>query len=396
MAWSISLGGVFLTAMIALGFVLQQKSRIDEIEERREQRLEDRRAMEDQYRLVLARVYQNLKLNHFLAAQRNLEALESIWTEDPVLIREYNEAVFRIAEGLLENGFHDEAEALFLRLQQEPAYEDRAREAMAIVASSRRRDSARRLYETGKTLLEEGRYREASAELRKARLEFDSVLLFRVHDVSEEIAALGEQLRAANYHVAVMDTQYFIDTAKGFLEQGHFDDTQAQLRRAVSQLSRARLNRPQSERITKLREQIVWIENEIAYRMPNLMPILNRLQPRAVSEVDDFFLLESYDLQRNDERVHLQLSYQMNLERDQFFVVRYRVHFHNGLHFQNGHFFDESLQTELGVPQKIVFDQELPEHLVGLDIKSIELRVYDSRHRMLSRVLRAYRPQTPA
>ena len=134
-----------------------------EQELRREQALNEIRAEEERIQSTLVRVYQNLRLNHFLAAHRNLEALEGIEPQDPILKRDYYDAVSRVAEGLLENNFHDESEVLFTMLANQEQYEERAREAIGLVASSRRRDSARRFLDTGKELLAQKRYRDASS-----------------------------------------------------------------------------------------------------------------------------------------------------------------------------------------------------------------------------------------
>lgn len=387
-----SVGGILATALVGASFLWNYQMQQAEKELRREQQRNEIRAEEERIQSTLVRVYQNLRLNHFLAAQRNLESIAGAEPQDPILKRDYYDAVSRVAEGLLENNFHDESEVLFMKLASQEQYEERAREAIGLVASSRRRDSARRFLATGKELLTEKRYRDASAELRKARLEFESVELFRIHDVSEEMKDLNAVMKVANYHVAIIEAEYFINQAEVFMEQANFLDSQSQLRRASVQLAKARFYRPGSEEeIERLRNQMIDIEHEIAVRFPNSIPIHNKYENENISEVDDYFLLTGYKIQRSPKRVQLELSYRLNLEKEDYFVVRYRIHFHNGLHFNNGHFLKSEDQSEGEKPSVLFIDQELPEHLWSEEIKTVDIRVYNARHEMISRLTRAYR-----
>jgi hypothetical protein len=389
--WLGTLGGLVVTALIGASFLLQYHLNTEERERAITEIQLQRQAVEEQFRSTLVRVYQNLRLNHFLAAHRNLEGLEELEISDPVLRREYFEAVSRVAEGLLENNYHDESELLFLRLQDQEQYEARAREAIGFVASSRRRDSARNFLSAGRELVQQKRFRDAAAELRRARLEFESVELFKVHDVSEEMKELASLLRDANYHVALAEAKTFIETAESLLETGVYLEAQTQLRRASVQLARARFHWLDSPEIEILRSKMLDIESEIAVRFPNSLPIENRYEVSRTSELEDFFVLENYNFKKLEDRLQLELSYQMNLATYSSFIVRYQIFFFSGQHFSNGHFFTSEKNTKPGESQLVVIDQELPAHLLAQDIKTVDVRVYNPVHELVSRVTRAYR-----
>ena len=77
--------------------------------------------------------------------------------------------------------------------------------------------------------------------------------------------------------------------------------------------------------------------------------------------------------------------------REKYYIVRYRIYFQKGQTVFNGHFITPDPQ---GLPDQVLsveYHQEIPEALRRTPILRMEVKVYDERDQIVSRVERAFR-----
>lgn len=387
--WSVIGLSLTLTASVAVFFMFQEVQRQQELEEQREALIEQREAYRNQFRTTMVRVYQNLQLEHFLAAYRNFESLPSPEGRlDRTALRDYEEALFRVGLGLLKNEFLEESEAVFEELKNSQEHGEDARARLAEVASLRRIEFGTRALEEGKALLEEERYRAALNELVRARQEYDAAELFDIHDLTTERERLAPLLREARHHVHLEDSEFHLSEAEMFVSLKEFDEAMQELGKASEHLARAAFYDETSKDIEEIQRRIRNLDAEIGFQVPNQQSIWNANSSSESSETG--FYLSDYEFsppQRENDRVKIGLSYVMEVPENEYFIVRYRIHFFNGLSFFNGHFLTEK-EKEDG---EVLFDQELPEDFKHQAAQRIDLKVYNSEEELVSEVSRAFR-----
>lgn len=387
-------GGSLLILIIASIFFLDYMHDQEERRRLEAQRLEEMRAYQDRYRSQMNLVIKNLRIDHFLAAHEIIDQLE----EPPEWMgreyREYNETLMRIAKGLFDRGFLDDAEPLFKSLQRKEEYFDESTEHLQKIAATRRLSSAQEHFESGKKLLKEGKFRDAASEFRKTNVELNAVELFNVHDVSEVRKELQDKLARALHHIHLAGARFALEDARVYLKKRFFEETRKALTKAHKHVAKARFFRAGNPEVQEVREQIFDVDGELAFLAPNAVPVWNRKSPERVTEFDNFFFMEDYefDLQPGDPAsLKLGMNYRMHLADAPFFVVRYKVFYFNGQHFFNGHFVEEPRATGIDKSAELEFEQEVPEALRDEAVKRIDFHIYNHKNELVSRVSRAFR-----
>jgi hypothetical protein len=341
----------------------------------------------------LVRVYQNLKLDHFLAAYKNIETLEVPSTQFVDVYREYHEVLQRIARGLMDNDFLNEAESLLNKLRNAIEFEDRAREMLIEIASRRRWKSAQTFLAGAKKFLDEKKYRDSVSEFAKAKSEYESVRLFKIHNVDAEMSVLASYIREARFHISFGDAHASMIEAQKSIDGSFFTEAAERIRKAGDAVARATFYGGARNEVLDLRRKLVAMETELAYKVPNALPIQNRVQPAQFEALENFFYLESaqFDVKNFPAPVEMALKYRYRKMGDAYYVIRYRVHLADGRFFFDGKLVaqNEPSDQEIMVEEKILI--EVPEAFRSQRIKKIELEVHDSRERRFSLVKRAFR-----
>lgn len=389
---------IFVPLVIILGagvfFVVTETMRREEALAFQEQlRIQDLE-WEKQHRTSMVRIYQNLKLDHFLAAFRNFETLEAPSSSKADAHSEYYEALERTAKGLLKDEFLDEAEEAFRELQFVPEYEDEARSQIARIASLRRYESAKSFLQRGIELVEQERYRDAKGELQKAQLELDSVKLYGQDDTSEEEKKLRHYSGIAKHQVYLADARIYLDKAKRQLVQGNYDLVLNDMQYAAGNTGKAAFYNPSSPEVAEIREELLELQAELEYLVPNGIQIYNRWSENQIYTETEFFHLDGYSFEPSVEKenfLNLAMKYRMLVGEDDFYVVRYQVFLFDGRNFFNGHFLRNKDETGPKNIKEIVYVQEVPKDYRGVAVKRIDLRVYDSQNVLVSRAMRAFR-----
>ena len=379
-----------LVVVGALYFQQQEKIKREQEREAQRQAIFE---YETRTRANLARVYQNLRLDHFLAAYKNIEDLE---TPDPRFVevyREYHEILQRIARGLLDNDFLNEAESLLNRLRNAEEFENAAREMLIEVASRRRWKSARANMINAKKFLDEGRYQDAVAEFSKTKAEYESVKLFKIHNVDAEMAELASYIRQARFHIRLNEARGAMAEAQKSMEGGFLREAADRIRKSGDMVARAAFYGGAKPEILELRRKLVEMEAELSYRLPNSIPIQNRFTPAQFESLESFFFLESaeFDIKNYPGPILLNLKYRYRSSAPKTFVVRYKVHLMDGRFFFDGKLIETALSG--GQEQRLeeVVQLEVPEIFRSQRVKKIELEVHDSKEVRYSFVKRAFR-----
>lgn len=353
------------------------------------------RQWEDEHRSVMVRIYRNLSLEHYLAAYRNIEALSPPPEFRSTLYREFYEALNRIAHGLLEDEFFDEAEEAFRDLQFVREYEEGARAATSRIASRRRLDSARGFLSRGIELVEEERYRDGKNELEKAQLQLDSVRLFGLDDTEAEDRKLAAALHEARYQVFMMDARHHIDQARRLFVNRVFDAVVQEMQFASGNVGRAAFFKPESDEVGALRDELQELKAQLAYEVPNSMPIFNLYRPEVMDSAAPFFVLDGYHfdlLDEEEDQIQIGLRYRMRVNEGDFNIVRYQAFLFDGRHFFNGHYLRPEEGDSSEEVQALNFIQEVPVAYRNSPVKRLDLRIYDRQNRLLSHVTRSFLP----
>lgn len=396
MAFKIGIFAVpMLIVLVLVGlFSFRELQRREDTRAQREAAREAGFQWEEEFRSSMIRIYQNLKLNHYLAAFRNLEGMEPSVINKSKHREEFYEALNRIAQGLLDDEFLDEAEDAFRILQEVPEYEEIARVSIARIASRRRLASARQYLERSEALIQTERYRDAKAELRRAEMEFDSVALYGFDSIDEDLKKLHSLTRKAKYEVYLQDARLYIDDARKALHGRVFSKVNEAMQFAAGNVGRAAFFQPESEEVRELREDLVEIQAELSVQVPNAIPVHNRYEEERLEQRRRFFYLEGYsfDLLKSDpDKIEIGLKYRMQVPQDEFYIVRYEVFLWDGRHFFNGHYLQASDQLAPDEKKELVFRQEIPKRLRRSPIKRVDLKVYNEKNELISRVTRAFR-----
>lgn len=367
--------------------------------EREEMAAEARRTRieyEDKFRTTMTRIYQNLKLDHFLAAYNNLEFLESPALADREMAQEYIDVLYRIGRGLLDAGFLKESEAVFSTIRTYEGQVSPANSALSEIDSKRRASMARIRIEAAEKLLQESRYRDAFAEFQKADLELQSVKLMGFETVDQDLERLYEGYRRSKYHVALMDAEKAIVEAEAMLQHRNFAKIRGIMAKASELLALAAHYQRGTPQAAKLRERLVAIDSEMSVIIPNEQPIWNIFKPEDATQYSGYFFLDQVDISsRIDEKglVQISLAYYRRAN-DKNFVLRYRIYFQDGTSVFNGHFLAPDGQTDSDSLQRVTFLQELPERFRQRRIRRVEVNVYNEDNTILSRVSRAFRTES--
>jgi hypothetical protein len=382
------------TSVLVVGGALylqhQEKIKQEKEEEAQKRAIFD---YETRTRANLVRVYQNLRLDHFLAAYKNIEDLQTPDLRFVEVYREYHEVLQRVARGLLANDFLNEAEILLNRLRNAPEFEDGAREMLIEVASRRRWKSARANMQNAKKFLEEGRYQDAVAEFSKTKAEYQAVKLFKIHDVDAEIAELASYMRQARFFISLNESRVALSEAQKSMAGGFLKEAADRIRRSGDLVARAAFYGGLRPEVQELRRKLLEMEVELSYRFPNALPIQNRFQPAQLESLESFFFLEDaqFDVQKFPGPIFLSLKYRYRSSAPKTFVIRYKVHLADGRFFFDGKLIETALSG--GQEQRLeeVIQLEVPEIFRSQRVKKIELEVHDSKEVRYSFVKRAFR-----
>lgn len=391
--WAIGGGTSFVVVSVVGGFFLLQYLERKKIETRIEAQKVAEREYEDKFRAAMTRIYQNLKLGHFLAAYKNLEYLPEPKRTDNLKVEEYLEVLTRVGNGLITNQLLKEAESVFVSIRSFQGQVPSINEALGKIESKRKVDSAKFFFAQGEQLLLQKRYREANLEYEKARVEIRSVQILGYDDVSELLAKLKPQLVEARFYSMVQDAENVIKTAEKLLKDRKYRQTDESMSQASILIGKAAYLKPESERIKELRDRISDLDGELGYLLPNEVPIWNAYTKEDVGKKDHFFSLVGYELDSGmnaNNQVKIALQYLMNSD-DAFFIVRYRIYFFNGLDSFNGHFVLKDDRIAPLQARSIVYLQEIPEQFRKAQIKRIEVKVFNENDQIVSRVMRAFR-----
>ncbi len=375
----------------ALGFSIWNHERKLELERARVE--EQERRYEDKFRSGLTRIYQNLKLEHFLAAYKNLETMPKPRVRDAQKMRDYIEVLYRIGNGLLQNQLLKESEEVFLQVRELEGQVTGANESLSRIESKRRLDSAKLYIEEGKKLAQASRFREANQEFEKANLELRSVESLRFDDVATLWDDLNPRLLEARFYTLMEDVELYIKAAEDFLEGNRYAELNQQLSRASGVLGRAAFLRPSDSLVRKARERLLNLDAEIGFRLPNLKPLWNGYRKEDRAEVLHFFFIESYTMSPDiNEKGEVVLGMNFLLDpRSDFYIVRYRIYFRKGQSVFNGHFITPNPENLPDEVLSVEYRQEIPEALRNQPILRIEMKVYDQEDQIVSRIERAFR-----
>lgn len=393
--WAIIGGTSFIMLIIAGVFITGELIRQQRVEEANLARAEFIREYENRFRRTMVRVYQNLQLEHYLAAYEIINDLEKPPSLLDAQTREYLEVLARVGRGLLEDGFFDEAELIFLKLLNEEDYKKEARKAIDQVLSNRRLKSAREIFESAKDLVEDKEWRMAANELKKARLEFESVKLFGVDSVDSDLKELAALEREARHWVHVQEAEWELEDAKVFMKKAIYDEVQTSMSRAAKHVGRAAFFKTDSQAVERLRRELFDLEAELAYRVPNLIPMFNAYRKEELELLSDYFFLQDFSFDISDlekGEIKIGMEYSVKSTSVDFYVVRYKMYYFDGTKFFNGHYLIPKSANSGEVEQKkLLFVQEVPEKFKGKAIKRIDLKVFDPQNRLISRINRAFK-----
>ncbi len=379
---------------VALFFEIQRQKEAEAQQEAERQAVFE---YETRIRSNLVRIYQNLKIEHYLAAYKNLEGVEVPHPRFVEIYREYHEVLYRIAKGLIESDFLNEAESLLLKLQAAREFEDRARESLIMVASRRRWKSAQSYVVEGKKYYSERRFRDAVQEYLKARAEYESVKLFKIHDVDGELAELGQLVREARYEISFGEAKSSLVEAQKSIEANFFREALDRVRKAGDMVARATYYGGKRSEVKEIRRKLVELEAELAYRVPNALPIQNLVEPAQFESAKHFFYLDSIKPEIGDPtKVNLQFSYRLRTTSDHPFVMRTKIYLQDGRFFYEGmKIFPEEGEDQNESHSGLMI-VKIPENMRGARIKKIDVQVHDQYDKRYSFVQRAFRLAPPS
>ncbi len=374
-------------------FFLKQYLHNQEVERKRQAEIEAENEYEDKFRTGMTRVYQNLKLEHYLAAYKNIEFIPQPRRTDPQRVDEYLEALTRIGRGLIESQLLKEAENIFMIVRSFEGQMPTANEALSRIESKRGIDNAKLFISQGEHLINQKKYRDANVEFHKAQLELRTVEALKFDDVKELKGRLMPQLLEAKFFTYIADAEDTLRTADAQLKARKFRKTDEALTQAAIQGGRAAYLRPEAPEVIRVRERIAEIDAELGYLLPNEVPIWNLYSKEEMSKNSHFFGLVGYELSpKVDDNGSLKIALQYLMHAEEpFFIVRYRIYFYNNKDIFNGHFLMAEPSFSADQVRSVVYLQEIPEESRRAQVKRIEVKVFDPDDKIVSRVSRAFR-----
>ena len=389
----IGLSSLTFLGVIASG-LLQEYFYQREIERIELEKFNAQKDYEDEFQSWMTRIYQNLKLDHFLAAHQNVLSMPKPKKNDGPRVEEYLEALHRVGRGLLTNGLLREAEFIYAVIREYDFESNQANSALTEIESRRKLMSAQTYIRDGRRFVEEGKFRNAMAELQKADIELNTVKTNNFELLKNESEELNSLSATARFYVRIEDADIRIAAARAAFSRSDFDKTQEEMSKAANLIGRAAFLRPTAPEVETRRQALRDLEVDLAYAIPNSMPLWNKNDKRLAGRDTDFFFLESYDLQQDPAdptKMKISLSYLRTVE-PKTFIVRYRVFYKGGQNFFNGHFLTPpkdgySDHTTLGV----IYEQEVPERFRGMPVERIEVNVFNEYDEIVSRVMRAFK-----
>jgi len=390
----ISLGFTLVIALVFYGKEWMHQAETQQLRLKRDKAFLD---YEEKFRNTMVRIYQNLQLKHHLAAYKLYQELQPPPESLPNQYREYYETMERVASGLIDDEFFDESEKLFEKLLHTDGYEDEAQESIDKVGSHRRLESALRLLGSSRHLIETTHYRDAANEIKKAKLEFESVRLFKLQNVDKEMAELEKMNRISKHYVHLEEAKWRIEDAEKMKQAKRYTDVQADMSAAAEHIGRAAFFNPNSPEVVELRQRLFEMDADLAYIVPNLIPMWNLNRESDLESQNNYFFMTGYEFDLKDiqsNKIDIALKFKMRAQSTPYYVVRYKIYYFNGLSFFNGHFVLPKRSVKSGDEREIIYDQEIPEDFRGMPVKRIDLKVYDSANRIVSRVNRAFRRPT--
>ena len=388
----IAIGLLPLALFIVFGsnFFIERHYKLEKARELQEEQEALLWEYEDRFRSTMVRVYQNLRLGHMLAAYRNIENFQEPPISQILLYEEYFETVERIASGLLESRFLDESEKLWQRLESIGEYQSKAEAALVRVSAFRMYQSALRYIQNGRQLLEDEFFFESVNELKKAKLELDILKQYDFLDLKEDEARWKELFRSANYYYNHEKAKEHIDLALTALKQKDFMETQKTMYIAsghVGKMAFYSFEHKNDKEVSNLRDQLYRLRDELAYQLPNSIPIFNFFEKDNLDQFSSHFFLKSVDIKfdsNSPREIELDFDLSVQVERSEFYVVRYKAYFFNGQVYFNSKLLRSGM-TDLKI------NEVLPDHLKGSKIKRVDISVYDSRHVLVSRLMQAFK-----
>ncbi|MGA0163031.1 MAG: hypothetical protein ACO3LE_02120 [Bdellovibrionota bacterium] len=388
----IAIGLLPLALLIVFGsnFFIERHYKLEKARQLQEEQEALQWEYEDRFRSTMVRVYQNLRLGHMLAAYRNLENFQEPPISQILLYEEYFETIERIASGLLESRFLDESEKLWQRLESIEEYQSKAEEALVRVSAFRMYQSALRYIQNGRQLLEEKLFFESVNELKKAKLELDILKQYDFLDLKEDEVRWKELYRSANYYHNHEKAKEQIDLALKALKLKDFGETQKTMYIAsghVGKMAFYSLEHKNDQEVLSLRDQLYKLRDDLAYLLPNSIPIFNFFEKDNLDQFSSHFFLKSVDIKfdsNSPREIELDFDLSVQVEKSEFYVVRYKTYFFNGQVYFNSKLLRSGM-TNLKI------NEALPNHLKGSKIKRVDISVYDSRHVLVSRVMQAFK-----
>lgn len=388
---------MLMTTGLVIGFgFLNQYLTKKEIEERELKAFNEERDYQNEVRSWMTKIYQNLKLDHFLAAYQNAKNMPRPRSSDEDQVTEYMQVLDRIGAGLLRNGLLKEAEAVYEQVREFDRQSKSASEALTEIDSRRKLQYARTYLADAQRLMKAKSYRGALEELKKADIELNSCKINNFTEIKVETELLHDLMREARYYVRVEDAAMSLSAARTAFKISNFKKVQDEMAKASNFVGRAAFLKPDGPEILSIRKQLKDLEIDLGFAIPNATPLWNLKALSEQGSDPEFFYLDSYDLETKADalnRIRIKLNY-FRRKDDRFFVVRYRIFLADNRDFFNGHFLmpnpDQQSDSDL---LSVTFEQEVPSKFLGVPIKRIEVVVMDNKDRLVSRITRAFRGQ---
>ncbi|MDB5037652.1 MAG: hypothetical protein JWQ35_1180 [Bacteriovoracaceae bacterium] len=386
-------GSSFILFGVVTTFFLKAHFEQVERDAEAEARLEAERDYEDRFRSAMTRIYQNLKLEHYLAAYKNLEYLPEPKRSDRVKVDEYLEVLNRVGNGLLQNQLLKESESVFYTIRSFEGQISTANLALSKIESKRRVDNAKFFFAQGEHLLAEKRYREAKNEFDKTQLELHSVEILHFDDVKEQTAKLQPKLKEARFYTFLDDADETLKKVEPLFKDKKFKQADEAIAQAAIKVGQAAFLKGDSPEVRARRLRIADLEGELGYLIPNAVPIWNNYSKEDQETKPNYFNLVGYELGsalNAEGQIKIALQYLMS-RTCKYFVVRYRITFFGGRNIFNGHFIMTDSTLPIDKTRSITYLQEIPDDLRKTQIERIEVRIYDEDAQIVSRVTRAFR-----
>lgn len=380
---------VLIVGFFGLKTYLHQKS----VDRKKSEALENERRYEDKFRTAMTRIYQNLKLDHFLAAYKNLESVPPLRRDDASKIQEYLEALYRIGNGLLQSQLLKESESVFLTIREHEGQLTDANLALTKIEAKRRLDNSKTFTAQGDSLLAQKRYREANHEFEKAHLELKSIENLYITEIQAAWDNLKPKIAETKFHTLLDDAMHQVAESDKALKDKNYKELNQTLARAATTINRAAFLRPNAPEIKILRDRLIEIDAEMGYQIPNSFPLWNHFRLEDQSKATKFFYIRDYELNptlSDDGFLRLKISYLLD-PKEKFYIVRYRIHFSNGYDIFNGHFITPDPTKSAQELSSTVYLQEIPTAALKFDIQRIELKIYNDLDQIVSRIERAFR-----